>query len=283
MGRPAAFFRLIRPVNCLMVGFAIIVGVVMGGGASLFGQPLELLLAFLTGFALTGSAMSINDYYDREIDAINEPGRPIPSGAVKPGEALGASILLSAVGLAASWGTGPENLAIAVLAWLTMVVYSTVGKRTGLPGNLMVSACIALPFIYGGVMVGGDALGPSLLFSSIAFLTCMGREVTKGIVDVEGDQASGVRTVAVSRGVKAAALLSALFYVSAVAVSILPLYFGLVSFWYVPFVAVTDLGLAYLSFSLMREPSRENSRSVKNRVLPLMMSGLLGFLAGGLI
>jgi geranylgeranylglycerol-phosphate geranylgeranyltransferase len=283
MGSPAAFFRLMRPVNCLMVGFAIIVGVVMGGGASLFGQPLELLFAFLTGFSLTGSAMAINDFYDREIDAVNEPGRPIPSGAVKPGEALGASILLSAVGLAASWGTGTETLAIAVLAWLTMVVYSTVGKRTGLPGNLMVSACIALPFIYGGAMVGGDALGPSLLFSSIAVLTCMGREVTKGIVDVEGDRASGVRTVAVSRGVKAAALLSALFYVSAVVVSILPLYFGLVSFWYVPFVAVTDLGLAYLSFSLMREPSRENSRSVKNRVLPLMMSGLLGFLAGGLI
>ena len=283
MGDPAALFRLIRPVNCTMVGFAIIVGVGIGGEASLFGQPLELLLAFLTGFALTGSAMAINDYYDREIDAINEPRRPIPSGAVKPDEALVASILLSAVGLAASWGTGAENLAIAVLAWLTMVVYSTVGKRTGLPGNLMVSACIALPFIYGGVMVGGKAIGTSLLFSSIAFLACLGREVTKGIVDVEGDRASGVRTVAVSRGVKAAALLSALFYVSAVAVSILPLYFGLVSLWYVPFVAVTDLGLAYLSFSLVREPSRENSRSVKNRVLPLMMSGLLGFLAGGLI
>ncbi len=283
MGSPVAFFRLMRPVNCLMVGFAIIVGVVMGSGASFFGQPFKLLLAFLTGFALTGSAMAINDYYDREIDAINEPGRPIPSGAVKPGEALGASIFLSVVGLAASWGTGQENLTIAVLAWLTMVGYSTVGKRTGLPGNLMVSACIALPFIYGGVMVGGEALGPSLLFSSIAFLTCLGREVTKGIVDVEGDRVSGVRTVAVSRGVKAAALLSAFFYVSAVAVSILPLYFGLVSFWYVPFVAVTDFGLVYLSFSLLREPSRENGRSVKNRVLPLMMSGLLGFLAGGLI
>lgn len=283
MGEPTAFFRLIRPVNCLMVGFAIIVGVVMGGGVSLFSRPPELLLAFLTGFALTGSAMAINDYYDREIDAINEPRRPIPSGAVKPGEALAASIFLSVIGLVASWRTGTENLAIAVMAWLTMAGYSTVGKRTGLPGNIMVSACIALPFVYGGVMVGWDALSSSLLFSSIAFLTCLGREVTKGIVDVEGDRASGVRTVAVSRGVKAAALLSALFYVSAVVVSFLPLYFGLVSFWYVPFVAVTDLGLVYLSSSLIKEPSRENSRSVKNWVLPLMMSGLLGFLAGGLI
>jgi hypothetical protein len=48
-------------------------------------------------------------------------------------------------------------------------------------------------------------------------------------------------------------------------------------------VAVTDLGLIYLSVSLLREPSRENSRMVKNRVLPLMLSGLFGFLLGSLL
>jgi geranylgeranylglycerol-phosphate geranylgeranyltransferase len=283
MGDPAALLRLMRPVNCVMVGFAIIVGVVIGDGTSLFGSPSILFLAFVTGFTLTASAMAINDYYDREIDAINEPGRPIPSGAVSPGEALTASVLLSVVGLAASWWTSPYNMTIALLAWLAMVGYSTVGKRTGLPGNAMVSACIALPFVYGGIMVGGESVGASLLFSLIAFFVCMGREVTKGIVDVEGDRASRVRTVAVSRGAGSAAWLSALFYVSAVVVSFLPPSLGMVSIWYVPFVALTDLGLIYLSVSLIREPNRENSRMVKNRVLPLMMSGLLGFLAGGLL
>jgi 4-hydroxybenzoate polyprenyltransferase len=59
-------------------------------------------------------------------------------------------------------------------------------------------------------------------------------------------------------------------------------YLGLVSLWYVPFVAVTDVGLLYLSLSLVRDPSRENSRRVKNWVRLLMVSGLLGFLAGNL-
>jgi 4-hydroxybenzoate polyprenyltransferase len=72
-------------------------------------------------------------------------------------------------------------------------------------------------------------------------------------------------------------------YASAVLVSVVPVYLGLVSFWYIPFVTVTDLGLIYLSASLLREPSRENSRTVKNRVLPLMLSGLLGFLLGSLL
>lgn len=283
MGGPVDYLRLMRPVNSVMVGFAVIVGAVIGGGAGVFGSPIDVILAFVTGLTLAGSAMVINDYFDREIDAINEPGRPIPSGAVKPGEALVAFLLLGAVGLAASWKTGLGNLAVACLAWLMGVIYSTIGKRTGLLGNLMVSSCIALPFIYGGVMTGLSALRASLLFALIAFLTNTGREVTKGIVDIEGDRSSGVRTVAVSRGPIIAARFSALCYLTAVGISFAPLYLGLVSYWYMPFVAITDLGLLYLSISLIRDPSRRNSRRVKNAVRMLMLSGLLGFLAGSLL
>jgi len=164
-----------------------------------------------------------------------------------------------------------------------MMVYSTVGKRTGLPGNLIVSGCIALPFVYGGIIGGDSGLTHSLLFAIIAFLANTGREVTKGIVDVDGDRASGIRTVAVSWGPALAAWVSVACYLSAVLVSLAPVYLRLVSLWYVPFVAVTDLGLIYLSVSLLREPSRENSRTVKNRVLPLMLSGLFGFLLGSLV
>lgn len=282
MGDPSGLVRLMRPVNSLMVGFAVIIGAVIGGGADLLGSPFSLVLAFVTGFALTGGAMAINDYYDREIDAVNEPDRPIPSGAVKPREALMLFFLLTALGLASSWGTGLGGLIIAASAWFVAVIYSTVGKRTGLPGNLMVSSCIALPFVYGGVTVGGSALEASLLFTVIAFLANTGREVTKGIVDAEGDRSSGVATVAVSRGPQAAARLSALCYVSSVVFSLIPPYLGLVSLWYVPFVAVTDVGLLYLSLSLVRDPGRENSRRVKNLVRMLMVSGLIGFLAGSL-
>ncbi|TET71774.1 hypothetical protein E3J39_03925 [Candidatus Bathyarchaeota archaeon] len=280
---PGGALRIIRPVNCVMMGFAILVGAAIGGGSGLISSTRELSLAFLTGFFMTGSAMAVNDYYDREIDAINEPGRPIPSGAVSPGEALAISGVLSVFGLAAAWLTSLGNLAIAVLAWVAMMAYSTFGKRTGFLGNLMVSACVSLPFIYGGIMGGGGSMGSSLLFALIAFLVCLGREVTKGIVDVEGDGALGIGTVAVSRGPGVAAWVSVAFYISAVVVSYIPVYLGLVSFWYSPFVALTDLGLVYISYSLMKDHSRENGRRVKNMVLPLMLSGLVGFLAGSLL
>lgn len=253
----------------------------MVGGVKGAGLDWDLALAFITGFTLSGAAMTINDYYDMDVDAINEPGRPIPSGLVKPREAVAYTFLLSAVGLYASWLVSWQTLGIAVFAWVVLMAYSSWGKRTGFFGNLMVSTCIALPFIYGGVMVSNSS--PSLLFSLLAFLTNTGREITKGIVDMEGDRVEGIRTIAVRWGARTASRVVALFYLAAVAVSMIPLYFGLVSVWYSPFVALTDMGLLYEALTIVRDPSRENSRRVKKRILYWMLFGLLGFAAGSLL
>jgi geranylgeranylglycerol-phosphate geranylgeranyltransferase len=259
MGELEAYIEIIRPVNSFMLGLAILVGAFLTGGLAILSNPFDLVLAFLTGFSLTGAAMAVNDYYDRDIDAVNEPDRPIPSGRLKPGEAVLLSALLSVLGLAASWLISMLVLGIAFFSWLIMVVYSAWGKRTGFPGNLMVSTCI------------------------LAFLSNTGREITKGIVDVEGDSAAGIRTVAVRRGPRIASALASIFYVGAALSSVLPIYFDLVSLWYVPFVLVTDVGLLYISVRLLKEPSRENSRKIKNQVLLLMLLGLIGFAAGSLI
>jgi len=281
MGKAGGLLEITRPVNSIMVGLAIVVGAAVTGGASILGDPWALLLAFVTGSSLTGASMAVNDYFDRDIDAVNEPGRPIPSGRVTPAEALALAGLLSLVGLAASYLVSTQAIAIAGFSWVMMAAYSAWGKRTGFPGNLMVSTCIALPFIYGGVLTGRGDL--SLYFSLMAFLSNTGREVAKGIVDAEGDRSVGVKTVAVSKGPRAASVLAAAFFLAAAASSVVPLYLGLVSLWYAPFVAVTDLGIIYGGYSLVRDPSRENSRRVKNRVLVLMLVGLVGFAAGSLM
>jgi geranylgeranylglycerol-phosphate geranylgeranyltransferase len=281
MTRASGFLRILRPVNSVMMGISILVGVVLVGGLK-SNIPIEhLFFAFLTGFTLTGSAMAINDYFDREIDAVNEPSRPIPSGDVKSGEAIVYSLLLSFIGLFTAYLTSLASLGVAVFSWLVMMIYSMWGKRTGFPGNLMVSTCIALPFIYGGIIAGN--VSTPLLFSSLAFLSNTGREVTKGIVDTEGDGARGVRTIAVAYGVDKAAYIASAFYIVAVATSILPIMLKLVSNWYLPFVAVTDAGLVYSAVTLMHDHSRESSRRVKNQILYWMLFGLLAFAVGTLL
>jgi geranylgeranylglycerol-phosphate geranylgeranyltransferase len=281
MGRLSGFLGVLRPVNSVMMSVGILVGVAIAGGSGSSIPLGTLALALVTGFTLTGSAMVINDYYDRDIDAVNEPGRPIPSGKVKPNEAIAYSLLLSALGLTAAYLTSIPNLAIAAFSCFIMMVYSTWGKKTGFLGNLMVSTCIGLPFVYGGLIAGN--VSTSLLFSALAFLSNTGREVTKGIVDTEGDDARGVKTIAVAYGVEKAAYLASAFYIVTVAASVLPLLLNLVTIWYVPFVLVTDAGLVYGAATLLRDHSRETSRKVKNQVLYWMLFGLLAFAAGTLL
>lgn len=281
MEKLRAYVEIIRPINSVMLGFSIIVGAAITGGTTILQTPVEIFLAFITGFTMTGAAMAVNDFYDKEIDAINEPQRPIPSGRMSGGEALGLTAILCITGLFSSYLVSREALVIASFALIVMLIYSAWGKRTGFLGNIMVSTCIGLPFIYGGFMTG--RVWASFFFSLIAFLTNIGREITKGIVDIEGDERAGVNTIAVIKGDKTAALIASLFLVSATVASAVPVLLDQVSNWYIPFIIVTDLGLLISSYSLFKQPTRENSREIKNRILYLMLIGLIGFAAGSLI
>ena len=281
MGGPRDYLEIMRPINSIMVGVAIIIGAVITGGINILDNLIILSYSFLTGFSLTGASMAINDYYDREIDAINEPKRPIPSGRISPQSAVIFTVILSVLGLASSWQISMGAFIIAVFGWAVMMAYSMWGKRTGVLGNLMVSSCISLPFIYGG-LISGKILA-SLSFSLLAFLSNTGREITKGIVDIQGDKSAGVRTIAVTRGATRAADIATLFFIAAVASSVIPVYLDLVSFWYIPFVLTTDIGLIASSYQIIADPSRETSRKIKTRILYLMIIGLIGFAAGSLI
>jgi len=279
MNKLSGFLRLIRPLNCVMMGFAVIVGASLVASLNV---SANLLLGFITSFTLTGASMAINDYYDRAIDAINEPHRPIPSGAVSPKEALSFATVLSILGFVAAAGTNFPDfscLGVAAIAWIVSVTYVTRGKRTGLLGNLLVSTCVVIPIIYGS-FVAQDPQVTIVLFTAIAFLSVTGREIAKGIVDVEGDQAQDIGTIAVRHGEKTAAVASSAFLAFAVALTPLPWVLGLVSPWYLPFAIMTDVGLIWSCIALLRDASRDNARRVKNQILLWFIVGLVAFISG---
>jgi geranylgeranylglycerol-phosphate geranylgeranyltransferase len=287
MGKLSGYVRLMRPINCFMMGFAVVVGAALASPDALSTFWQNLVYGFITGFMLTAASMAINDYYDREIDAVNEPNRPIPIGLIKPKEALTFAFTLSAIGLAAalanSYLTNVKSIycfLVAIIAWMISVAYTTIGKRSGLPGNFLVSICVSVPFIYGSYTVAGAIVTNVLIFAFIVFLSITGREVTKGIVDVKGDKGQNVKTVAVRYGEKTAAVAAALFYLSAVSLSPTPWLLNLVSFWFIPLVAVTDFGLIASSVMLLNDYSRDNAKKVKNIVLLWFIFGLLAFVVG---
>ncbi|HUK26890.1 MAG TPA: UbiA family prenyltransferase [Candidatus Acidoferrales bacterium] len=276
MQKLPTLISMMRLPNCLMIGFAVIVGEFL---ASTLVPTRVAIYGFLAAFLLLGASMVLNDYFDREIDTINEPTRPLPAGIVKPSEALSFALILCSLGILMAAYTGIATLLIALLTIAIMISYNTRVKRTGLIGNIFVSTNVAVPFIYGGFAVGSPTWALAI-FALLAFLASVGREIVKGIVDVQGDKARGVRSIAVIKGNGTAAKYGSAFFVTAVGLSVSPLLLGLVTYYYIPLVVICDFGFLLTAYSLLSNSSAGNAKRSKKFVLIWMTFGLLAFVLG---
>src|SRR5207244_957849 len=278
--RLAPFLTLIRIPNCLMIGLAVLVAETIGLGT--LPNLAQAVFGFLTAFLLLAGTMVFNDIQDVQVDRVNSPDRPIPSGKVTIRQAYGLSIVLSALALISSLVLGILTFLTALVALALMAYYNTHGKKTGLLGNVVVSFNVALPFFFGCLAV--NSLRPLLfIFFLLDFLANTAREVAKGITDVAGDSSKGIMTIAVTQGPKRAAQLAATFFVVAVLLSFLaPVFDQKVSLFYYPGVVIADLGFLYSSYRLIRDPIPATVRKVKTQILLWMFLGLVGFFMGGI-
>jgi len=279
--RILGFIKIIRPINGFMMSLAVFVGAWLALSDQYSSTILhKILLGAVTAFTLSGASMVINDYCDYEIDKINEPNRPLPSGIIKLKESLILAAGLAFIGLAAALFTSLTTALLAFVSLIVSVAYAVRGKRTGLPGNFLVSFCVAVPFVYGSLIVRNGLDSKVLFFSLLAFLSNTGREITKGIVDVSGDRSQNMKTIAVVYGERSAAILASVFFILSVLLSLAPPMIGIVSIWFIPFVAIADVGFVLSSAALIRRPTRQNARKIKNLILIWMMLGMIAFLAG---
>lgn len=275
-----ASISILRPVNCAMIGFAVVIGYFVSKPPSTLATTLAL--GFLTGFAICAFSMVVNDYYDIEVDRVNQPTRPLPSGAVTKGEARGIAAAMLVVGFVAT-GLLLDALALlivalySILAWL----YDYRAKKYGVAGNLVVASSLAIPFIYGGVISAGQVLDSLLLFmAATSFLAGVGREVVKAMADVEGDQKRGVRSYASVHGPRSASRLGAVFFLLAVVSSDLPLALIQVNLFYKVGVLVPDAVFVYLAYRIVTRPEVKRALSVKKAALMGMLVGLIVFIGG---
>ena len=275
-----ATFSMLRPMNCAMIGFAVIIGYFVSRPSAV--SPFAIALGYVTGFAVCAFSMVVNDYYDIEVDRVNQPSRPLPSGRVSKGGAVGVAIATLAIGIAAAFLT--LNLvavviaaSYALLAWL----YDYRVKAYGLVGNLIVASSLAIPFIYGGALSRGNVFGSLLLFmASTSLLAGVGREVVKAMADVPGDKKRGIRSLAAVHGLRSASLVGAVFFLAAVVTSLLPLALLRVNLFYEFGVVLPDLAFVYLALSILRHADAEGALKVKRSALMGMFLGLIVFIGG---
>ena len=276
-----ALLRLMRPTNSLMMGIAVVVGEVAIAGH--IPSLTQMLLGFIVSFMLTASAMVTNDIVDLEIDRINEPGRPLPTGRVSVNTAKVFGGLLAAFGIIAAALLSNYALVIAIATFVVSLTYNIYGKRLGLPGNLMVGFTIAVPFLFGGIVVSGAINFTVATFFFLAFLATVGREVVKGIADVIGDEIKGIKTIARVYGSMSAAILASLFFLVSVSISPIPFLYGGQGFGYLLIVIVVDAGFVFSSIYILLHHSKEAALKVKGQARIWMLLALVAFFVGGLL
>jgi len=273
------YIRLIRPVNSIMIGFAVLVGEAVASSS----LPLNFrsLLGFLTGFCITAFSMIINDIFDADVDKANRSDRPIASGIIGIRSAWGYSLVFLAAGLLSSTMTGTVTFLIASGFAALSTLYNYKLKETGLLGNISVALSMTIPFVYGGILVGK---GLNLLLDMMAltaFLAGVGREVIKGITDVEGDAIRNVKSIARTKGVKAASVLGGLLFLMAVLTSQVPTLMGNVGLAYLAVIGATDAIFIFLAAYIIADSRR--AKMVKRMALFGMLLGLIGFILQGIL
>ena len=272
------YIKLARPLNVLIGGVSIFVGALLTGIL----EPLQTLLyAIASGMFITGAANAINDYYDYDIDRVNRPERPIPSGEVTRSGALIYAVILYAAGISLSIPLGRAGILIALTASYGTYRYSAAYKRMPLVGNLVVAFISALAFIYGGAAVG--RIKEALIPAGFAFFFHLGREIIKDMEDAAGDEASGASTLPLAYGEKRALAAMTISFVILIAFTFLPFLFGdygLIYFFTV-FVGV-DTVLIYTLFSAWSDSSKTNLGRLSKLLKADMLVGLLALYLGTL-
>ncbi len=251
--------HLIRPELTFAAGVCVLAGEILALGH--FPQLSVAVLAFLSIFCISASAIILNDLFDYEVDKINTPDRPLPSGAVTRSEVIALSVLTSLAGLACAFILGPDVLVLGIFLWLIAFLYNWRFKQAGLTGNLMVSLSVGLSFIFGALTVHLPGNLVVWIFALIAFFIDLGEEIAGDAMDMEGDRKRGSRSIALTRGRSFALRTSVILWSLVILIGFIPLVFGWLGLTYLVMILATDALIVIFSIRLLRSVSSESGRA----------------------
>jgi geranylgeranylglycerol-phosphate geranylgeranyltransferase len=264
----------------LELAFAAGICVIAGEIIALGSLPLipDLLYGFICGFFISSSALILNDYFDFEVDKINAPNRPLPSGMITPREVIALAIAASFLGLIAAALINTYAIIISLILLIIGFLYNWRLKATGLLGNLMVSFSVAATYILGGIVVGDPWNKIILTFSAMNFFIDLGEEIAADAMDMEGDKKINSKSLAILMGRRVALNISAALFVIVILVSLMPIYFGWLGISYLFMICISD-GIILLSvFKLLRSQTSEEGHAYIKQIYRGSLLGLLAFI-----
>jgi chlorophyll synthase len=214
---PSAVLELLKPITWFPPMWAFLCGVVSSGVAPAGRWPAIIVGVLLAGPLVCATSQAVNDWFDRHVDAINEPGRPIPSGRIPGTWGLWIAVAWTGLSLVVASALGPWVLGAAVFGLALAWAYSAPPLRlkvNGWWGNAACGLCYeGLAWITGAaVMIGGGL--PDVRILVLAALYSVGAHGIMTLNDfksVDGDRRMGIGSLPVRLGVLNAGRAACLF------------------------------------------------------------------------
>jgi chlorophyll synthase len=257
----ASVIELLKPITWFAPMWAFGCGIVSSGAPVLDNLGMLLLGVLLSGPLVCGTSQAVNDWYDRHVDALNEPSRPIPSGRIPGRWGLNIGIIWSGFSLLVAAAIGPTVFFAAVFGVAAAWAYSAPPlrlKKNGWWGNSAVALCYeGLPWFTGAAIMDHGVPSPAIL--ALALLYSFGAHGIMTLNDfksVDGDREMGLLSLPVQLGVTNAARLAC----AVMAVPQIVVIFLLIR-WDKPLHAMGIVALLGAQFFLMRrllkDPNKE--------------------------
>jgi chlorophyll synthase len=278
---PSAILELLKPITWFAPVWAFMCGVVSSGVSLRTHWPLALAGMVLAGPAICGASQAVNDWFDRKVDAINEPGRPIPSGRIPGRWGLWIALLWTGLSLLLGRALGPWVLNAALLGLVLAWVYSMPPlrlKQAGWWGPASVALCYeGLSWFTGAaVMKGAFPNGSIVVLAALYSFGAIGIMVLNDFKAVEGDRQMSILSVPVDLGVENAAWM-ACFIMAAPQVIVTALLLAWGEPLHAVAVALALIAQCALMAKLLRDPRKYapwyNATGTSLYVLGMLVSG----------
>ena len=268
-----------------MGSLTVIIGLLNTRNSIMFPMLLSnIILGVITYIFLSRSGMVLNDLYDYEIDKINRPNRPIPRGSISLSQAKLIFFLYLSIGLLFSLINviifNLNYIVIAIAAFFGFIgwIYAKWGKKSGFPGNIIVSVSFSIGMIYGALLNNRFIPNYIYYFFLTAFFLLLSREIIKGCEDIEGDKKEGVKTLAIRFGTKKAKKFALISSLLAIIFFILPLFTNIIN----PFLFLISMsfGLIIVVISIFLMLKRNIEKDDFKRIsLFLKIGAFLGLVS----
>jgi geranylgeranylglycerol-phosphate geranylgeranyltransferase len=275
-----AFILLIRPELPVSAGICVVIGEAIALGT--LSSPWTIGLGFLLGFFLSSSQMIFNDYFDLEVDRINSPQRPLPSGMLSMQDAIVFGVVTFAVAMLIALMIAPIAFFLSLVIWILGFLYNWKLKAAGLWGNLIVSTSVAMTFVIGGICVGRAS--PMLwLFASIAFLFDLAEEIAGDAMDMQGDRKRGSKSIAIVYSRSTALRISGALFAVMIFLTFVPLFWNQRSLGYWIPIAIMDGVIIFFAVKLIKSTTPNQGRTAMRVLYISATLGLVAFLLSSLL